>query len=129
MYRYIDDQRLAIRNSDLPAKLRRRVKRPGTKHHRINKKNLGHSIEERPTVVQARQELGHWEGDLVKGKRVGSEQALMTLTERVSRLEIIVKLPNYHADTCLKASRTPYMTMELSTLKPLLLITVPSSQA
>ncbi|WP_156656227.1 helix-turn-helix domain-containing protein, partial [Secundilactobacillus malefermentans] len=35
VYRYIDDQRLAIRNSDLPAKLRRRVKRPGTKHHRI----------------------------------------------------------------------------------------------
>ena len=103
VYRYIDDQRLAIRNSDLPAKLRRRVKRPGTKHHRINKKNLGHSIEERPTVVQARQELGHWEGDLVKGKRVESEPALMTLTERVSRLEIIVKLPNYHADTCLKA--------------------------
>lgn len=103
VYRYIDDQRLAIRNSDLPAKLRRRVKRPGTKHHRINKKNLGHSIEERPTVVQARQEFGHWESDLVKGKRVESEPALMTLTERVSRLEIIVKLPNYHADTCLKA--------------------------
>lgn len=54
-------------------------------------------------MVQARQELGHWEGDLVKGKRVESEPALMTLTERVSRLEIIVKLPNYHADTCLKA--------------------------
>ena len=103
MYRYIDDQRLAIRNSDLPAKLRRRIKCPGAKHHRINKKNLGHSIEERPAMVQARQELGHWEGDLVKGKRVESEPALMTLTERVSRLEIIVKLPNYHADTCLKA--------------------------
>ncbi|MEN2306799.1 IS30 family transposase, partial [Lentilactobacillus parabuchneri] len=103
VYRYIDDQRLVIRNSDLPAKLRRRIKCPGAKHHRINKKNLGHSIEERPAMVQARQELGHWEGDLVKGKRVESEPALMTLTERVSRLEIIVKLPNYHADTCLKA--------------------------
>lgn len=28
---------------------------------------------------------------------------LMTLTERYSRTEIIVKIPDYHADTCLKA--------------------------
>lgn len=27
----------------------------------------------------------------------------MTLTEHSSRLEILVKIPNYHADTCLKA--------------------------
>ncbi len=30
----------------------------------------------------------------------------MTLTERFSRLEIIVKLPNYHAQTCQKALQT-----------------------
>ncbi|RND88780.1 Transposase, IS30 family [Lacticaseibacillus paracasei] len=29
--------------------------------------------------------------------------ALMTLTERYSRTEIIVKIPDYHAGTCLKA--------------------------
>ena len=39
-------------------------------------------------------------GDLVKGKRVASEPAIMTLTERVSRYEIIVKIKNYHAATC-----------------------------
>lgn len=103
VYRYIDQGRLALRNHDLPKKLRRRRKRPGRAHTRLNKKILGQSIENRPAVVQARKALGHWEGDLVKAKRNDNEPALMTLTERVSRLEILVKLPNYHAKTCRQA--------------------------
>lgn len=74
-----------------------------TVYPRLNKKRLGQSIEDRPAVVRKRQELGHWEGDLVKAKRVESEPALMTLTERVSRMEIIVKLPDYRAETCRQA--------------------------
>lgn len=66
----------------------------------MNKRVLGQSIEERPAGAEKRSELGHWEGDLVKGKRVASEPAIMTLTERVSRYEIIVKIDNYHAATC-----------------------------
>lgn len=100
VYRYIDDNRLALRNQDLPMKLRRRDKHSGSHHNRKNKRVLGKSIEDRPSIVDDRTEIGHWEGDLVKAKRVESEPAIMTLTERVSRLEIIVKLPNYHADTC-----------------------------
>lgn len=102
-YRYIDDGRLKLRNHDLPKKLRRRTKRPGGRHARTNKKILGKSIEERPATVQNRLEIGHWEGDLVKAKRVDSEPALMTLTERTSRIEILIKLPDYHATTCKKA--------------------------
>lgn len=92
-----------MRNQDLPIKLRRRVKHAGKHHNRINKKILGKSIELRPASVEKRVEFGHWEGDLIKAKRVETEPALMTLTERSSRLEIIVKIPNYHADTCRKA--------------------------
>lgn len=103
VYRYIDAGLLPITNLDLPAKLRRRVKRPGLRHARINKQKLGESIEKRPKAVDGRLGVGHWEGDLVKGKRVESEPALMTLTERYSRTEIIVKLPDYHADTCRRA--------------------------
>ena len=40
---------------------------------------------------------------MVKGKRVANEQALLTLTERVSRYEIIIKIANHHADTCRQA--------------------------
>lgn len=103
VYRYIDDCRLPLRNQDLPMKLRRREKRHQPRHSRMNKHILGQSIEKRPAVVETRAELGHWEGDLVKGKRINSEPALMTLTERVSRLEIIVKIPDYHASTCRNA--------------------------
>ncbi|WP_270235932.1 IS30 family transposase [Lacticaseibacillus suilingensis] len=103
VYRYIDTGLLPLTNLDLPVKLRRRVKRPGLRHARINKHKLGASIEDRPAVVDGRRGVGHWEGDLVKGKRVDTEPALMTLTERYSRTEIIVKLPNYKAATCLQA--------------------------
>ena len=102
VYRYIDQGLLNLRNSDLPKKLRRRVKGKHN-HDRYNKKILGTSIEERPESVTKRTAFGDWEGDLVKGKRVASEPALLTLTERVSRFEIIIKIPDYHAQTCLEA--------------------------
>lgn len=102
VYRDIDKGLLAVRNGDLPMKLRRRVKRDNSKHVRTNKRIYGQSIEERPAEVENRQVVGHWEGDLVKGTRVEDEPALMTMTERVTRFEIIIKLPNYHADTCLR---------------------------
>jgi len=103
VYRYIDVGLLDLANSDLPMKLRRRVKRPGKRHQRMNKHVLGKSIESRPQEAEGREEIGHWEGDLVKGKRVASEPAIMTLTDRASRYEIIVKVSNYHADTCRQA--------------------------
>lgn len=66
VYRYIDDNRLSLRNQDLPMKLRRRIKHHGRHHDRTNKKVLSQSIELRPSTVENRSEFGHWEGDLVK---------------------------------------------------------------
>lgn len=103
VYRYIDEGRLELNNSELPLKLRRRVESAHKIHQRMNKRLLGQSIEGRPEAANERTEIGRWEGDLVTGKRVSSEPAIMTLTERVSRYEIIIKIENYHADTCLDA--------------------------
>lgn len=103
VYRYIDQRLLPLDNTDLPMKLRRRVKRPGLRHVRVNQHVLGNSIETRPPEVAARSGVGHWEGDLVKGKRTVNEPALMTLTERYSRTTIVVKLPNHLAETCRQA--------------------------
>lgn len=102
VYRYIDQGLLNLKNSDLPQKLRRHIK-GNHNHQRHNKKILGTSIEQRPSVVDDRTTFGNWEGELVKGKRIASEPALLTITERKSRLELIIKIPNYHADTCLDA--------------------------
>lgn len=87
-------------------KPRRRVKSDTNKHTRTSKRVYGQSIEERPEEVEDRQVVGHWEGDLIKGTRVENEPALMTMTERATRFEIILKLPNYHADTCLQGLQT-----------------------
>ena len=59
---------------------------------RVTTKNRrARSIEERPERINDRSEYGNWEGDTVKGCR-GSKVALLTLTERKTREEIIVKI-------------------------------------
>lgn len=60
------------------------------------------SIEYRPKEANERSEYGHWEGDLVVGKQ-GTKAVLFTLTERMTRQEIIIKLPNKQTDTIAKA--------------------------
>lgn len=54
------------------------------------------SIDFRPQEANDRSEYGHWEGDLVVGKD-GKGAALLTLTERMTREEIIFKIPSKHA--------------------------------
>ena len=60
------------------------------------------SIEYRPEKANTREEYGHWEGDLVIGKRKKGA-ALFTLTERKTREEIIIKLESKEAREVAKA--------------------------
>jgi IS30 family transposase len=53
------------------------------------------SIEERPGIVEDRTRLGDWELDTIIGK--GRRQALVSLTERRSRLALIAKVPSKEA--------------------------------
>ncbi|MCM1235875.1 MAG: IS30 family transposase [Ruminococcus flavefaciens] len=55
------------------------------------------SIEDRPAAIRSREEYGHWEMDLVVGPQEGSGVALLTLTERKTRQELIFKLPDKRA--------------------------------
>ncbi len=54
------------------------------------------SIEERPTIVEARQRLGDWELDTIIGK--GHKQAIVSLSERKSRLSLIAKVETKGAE-------------------------------
>lgn len=76
-----------------------RIKRDYNKVHRRRVKiPLCRSIEERPV---SRNEFGHWEMDTVVGKAKGKGQALLVLTERKSRYEIIRKMQRHtQAETC-----------------------------
>lgn len=60
------------------------------------------SIEVRPAHIDRREEYGHWEMDLVVSGQNG-RSVLLTLTERLSRQEIIVKLPDRRAETIRRA--------------------------
>ena len=94
LYNYIDKKVFAnISNKDLPVK---RNPKKGNYHRvRVAHNNLkGTSIEERPKEIETRKEYGHWEMDLVEGRRGGSGAVLLVLTERSSRVEIIRKLPD-----------------------------------
>ncbi len=60
------------------------------------------SIEYRPATANNRSEYGHWEGDLVIGRRKRGK-CLFTLTERMTREEIIIMIDGKKASSVAKA--------------------------
>jgi IS30 family transposase len=55
------------------------------------------SIDERPAHIGTREEVGHWEGDLMVSRQ--SRPVLLHLRERQTRLSKLVKLPDAKAET------------------------------
>lgn len=97
LYSYIDKGIfLKLTNADLWEKSKRK-KRKYKKVQRIAHPALP-SIINRPESVNDREEPGHWEMDLVVSKS-RRRPVLLVLTERVSREELIVKLPDKQAKT------------------------------
>ena len=92
LYNYIDAGIFAdISNENLWQK-RNRPKRGYHPVRRVCLRNkTARRITERPLEANERLEYGHWEGDCVKGKQ-GSKTSLLTLTERKTLEEIIIKL-------------------------------------
>ncbi|NLZ69644.1 MAG: IS30 family transposase [Spirochaetales bacterium] len=60
------------------------------------------SIENRPQEANDRSEYGHWEGDLIIGKRKKG-WVLLTFTERMTREEIIIKIKGKNNEYVVKA--------------------------
>ena len=87
----------------MPEKLKR-----NTKIHRIrkNKKKLGRSIEQRPQEVNKRDVFGHWECDLVLGHKTKDDEVLLTLSERMSREFLIIKIPDKTAASVMNAFKS-----------------------
>lgn len=68
---------------------KQRRKRYGSYSHRGQLKNRI-CIDQRPAIVESRSRLGDWELDTIIGK--GHKQAIVSLTERKSRLTLIDKV-------------------------------------
>jgi IS30 family transposase len=80
-----------LTNGDLPEKGKRK-KREYRKVRGVALNNTkGTGIEQRPPEANDRSEYGHWEMDLVLSGR-GAKAALLTMTERKSREEVIIKI-------------------------------------
>ncbi|MEM6370548.1 MAG: IS30 family transposase [Myxococcota bacterium] len=112
IYRSLFVQARGSLKKELTTYLRRRrsVRRPGVTS---KKRPLGGaiqdgiSIRERPAEVEDRAVPGHWEGDLLCGKK-GTQ--IVTLVERMTRFVILVKVdtaePEHVADKLIEAIKT-----------------------
>jgi len=78
---------------DLLLKLQRNLK---PKRVLENKRSLGKSIEARPSEINDRTTFGHWEIDTVVGKKSRDQPVLLTMTERLTRYTLVIKIQGKH---------------------------------
>ncbi len=92
LYNYIDAGILSgISNENLWEKRERKTREYRTVRRVSLTNKMARRITERPEEANDRFEYGHWEGDCVKGAQ-GTKTSLLTLTERKTLEEIIIKL-------------------------------------
>jgi len=91
LYNWIDRGIMKTKNIDLLEKVSRK-QRTDSPTHRENRRVLGPSIEERPEEVDSRKHFGHWEIDTLIGARSKDDPVLLTLVERKTRFEIMLKI-------------------------------------
>jgi len=84
---------------------RRATRRPGVKGPPSGKGRIVDPvmISERPPEVEDRAVLGHWEGDLIMGKR---QTAIGTLVERWSRYVMLFRLPDGNTAEAVRTALT-----------------------
>ena len=92
VYYAIDAGLLGVSRSQLPYRpTGRRRKKAGPRMAYTNAR--GRPITERPPGAEDRSEYGHWEMDTVVGGTGTSPACLLVLTERMTRHQIVRKLP------------------------------------
>ncbi len=107
MYRYI---RLGLFWN---ISMRHCERKPPREKATVKRAPKGTSIEQRPAEVSKRIEFGHWEMDCVCSIQ-GTTSAYLVLTERLTRKEIIFKIPNKKTETivhCLNVLERRYGKM------------------
>ena len=85
---------------ELPEMLKRKRRESRKRAH---KRLKGQSIEERPSVVHERSEIGHWEADTVVGRRAGKESVVLTLLEKCTDHFIVLRIPSRTSEAVMEA--------------------------
>ena len=93
VYNAIENGRLEVIRAHLPyGKTRKKHKTNGTRM--AYRTPPERSIDKRPPQAETRQEYGHWEMDTLVGGAGASACCLLVLTERKTRLTLLIRLPN-----------------------------------
>jgi len=113
IYQYIYSQKTEFKRRALIKCLRRRKKCRRRRSRKNEKRGVIRNmvtIHQRPEAANKREEIGHWEGDLIVGKNHGT--AILTLVERVSRYTIIVHLwHDMSAEAVLRACEKQFASL------------------
>ncbi len=97
IYNYINKYEFPITPSQMIHRKRKNKAKPAARRN-SHKSRVGMSIENRPKEIKERKEIGHHEMDLVVGAQ-GTKSCLLVITERCSRFEHIIKLPDKTQDS------------------------------
>ena len=92
VYYAVDAGLLGVSRQQLPYKPPDKRRRRGGQRMAYTNAT-GRCISERPRAADDRSEYGHWEMDTVVGGKGTSPACLLVMTERMSRREIIRKIP------------------------------------
>jgi len=104
IYNYIDKKVLEVNRKDLVyGKYEKKVKEKKEESETIKPNKEGKTIHDRAKEIDTRDEVGHWEMDLVEGLKGQKEPYLLVLSERKTRKEIIELIPNKTAESVTKA--------------------------
>lgn len=94
LYRYIRSGDIFTRITMRDVNLKKRRYQRAT----VKRPPKGTSIEVRPSEIAERNTFGHWEMDCILGKK-STKDTILAFTERLTRYEIIFKMPNHKAET------------------------------
>ena len=104
IYNYIDKEVLDVTREDLVyGKYTKKEEDKKEESDRIKPNKEGKTIHDRPKEIKEREEVGHWEMDLVEGIKGEKEPYLLVLSERKTRKEIIELIPNKEAKSVARA--------------------------
>lgn len=116
LYSYIEKGLfLNVTNQHLPVK-----KNPKQKYNKstVAKKNIkGRSIEERSSDILKRDSFGHWEMDTVYSGKGQGKSCLLVLSERMLRLERIIKIKDRTQASVISALNRLERTLGYDTFK------------
>lgn len=104
IYNYIDKEILEVKRKDLVyGNYTKKDNNKKEESDKIKPNKEGRTIHDRPEEIKTREEVGHWEMDLVEGLKGQKEPYLLVLSERKTRKEIIELIPNKSANSVGKA--------------------------